>query len=136
MEPPGRNTRDDLGECNGLIEPVKRLRDRDDVGRAVRQRHSLARAGERSHPWHRPLELRPHLGQRLDGGDAVPRGDELPSNFPVPAPRSTTSAAVLPPASQVTAPRGYSGRARSYSSATEPNEAARISCVSGSKERA
>ena len=48
------------------LEPVEALRDRSRVGRGVRKRDCLRHTFESLHRGHDPLELGPHLGQRLD----------------------------------------------------------------------
>ena len=77
----------DLRQRRVLVEPVERLRDRDDVGRPVVERNRLGRAVQ-------------HLGAatmcaRISaiGSTATtcaPLGTSSRVSFPVPAPRSTT----------------------------------------------
>lgn len=68
----------DLGEGAVEVEPVERLGDRHHVGGAAVQRDLLCRTVQRL----RPVDLRPHLRDRLDGDDARAGRAEKPGQLP------------------------------------------------------
>ena len=65
-----------------VVEPVERLRDGDHVREPVRERDRLRRPVERLDV--EAVELRPHLGHRLDRDDARARRREQASQLPRP----------------------------------------------------
>ena len=88
------------------------------------ERHRLRAGVDRASAGHRGSELSQHLLGGLDGRHVVPHRDQLPRQLPrarsdVDYPRAGSR-----PTSHSTASAGYPGRARSYSSATPPNDRA------------
>ena len=66
----------DLAQRRAMIEPVKRLRGRDDVSAPRCERDRLRPALHCCRLGHGRAEVRDHLGERLDRGDPVPKRDE------------------------------------------------------------
>ena len=68
----------DLEQRRAVVEPVERLRDRDDVGALRRKRDRLRSSLERRRLGNRRAELVEHLGERLDRRHPVTEIDERP----------------------------------------------------------
>ena len=93
--PAGPQHPGDLGERDRVVEPVERLRARDDVGGAVRQRDRLGAAATAVAPG---TAARSCSSISASGSTAVTRCPSATServSLPVPAPRSTTSHGVV-----------------------------------------
>jgi len=78
-QPAGPQHALDLAERSLRVEPVERLRDRDGIGRGVRERDRLRGSVQRLDPRGNP---RTHLDQGLNGDDARTRRHELPRELP------------------------------------------------------
>ena len=114
--PPGRKHAMDLRQRAVVVEPVERLRDRDERRPTPScERNRLGRPVDRLGPA-RSIE-RAHLRRSArPRSTRAPLGASSRVSFPVPAPRSTTVSPCAEPVratSQSTASCGYDGRARS-----------------------